>query len=82
MDQEKLRELLKEQVVEIKFHKADGSLRTMLATLKPQALPAITESASNTRTENPDVLAVWDTQVQGWRSFRWDRLQSYQAQSV
>jgi hypothetical protein len=54
--------------------KKDGTQRTMLCTLMPGSLPAQTdlEEAVQKKTPNPDVLAVWDLENKGWRSFRYD----------
>jgi len=48
----------------------------MLCTLKSDLLPAQTdiEEAVQKKTPNPDVLAVWDVEAQGWRSFRYDSI--------
>ena len=60
-------------VIEIEFLKADGSVRKMNATLNESVVPHVEENAE--RKANPDTQVVWDTEVNGWRSFRWDRLQ-------
>lgn len=64
---------LKEGVVGITFTKENGETRHMFATLNEQFLPK-TEGEGSERATNPEVQSVWDTQAQGWRSFRWDRL--------
>ena len=58
-------------VCEITFTKVDGELRTMPCTLKRELLPqvALTEH-HKTKTINYDVLSVWCTDRQAWRSFR------------
>jgi len=46
----------------------------MLCTLNPDLLPAqidIEESVQK-KTQNPDILAVYDLEKEGWRSFRYD----------
>jgi hypothetical protein len=60
-------------VIEIEFLKADGSKRTMKATLQESVVPHV--ETDTERKINPDTQVVWDTDVNGWRSFRWDRLQ-------
>lgn len=68
-------EELRTSVVEILFDKVNGVERKMRATLRPDLLPVkdreknIEEETSYHKT-NTDVLAVWDVQVGGWRSFR------------
>ena len=70
--------LLKSEIVTITFTKKDGTERVMKATLKEEFLPSDTEgsAANDTRKHSEDALAVWDTEVQGWRAFRWDSLKS------
>lgn len=70
-------ELLHNESVDLEFIKKDGSLRIMTATLRVDKLPTQVdlEEAVQTKTPNPDVLAVFDLHNQGWRSFRWDSLQ-------
>lgn len=57
------------------FTKADGTDRTMVCTLSEAegAKYSVTES-TNKRKPNEDVCVVWDCEVGGWRSFRWDRI--------
>ena len=67
---------LKTAIVDIEFVKKDGSTRFMTCTLREESLPAQKdiEQAINEKAPNNDVLAVFDTHAQGWRSFRWDSL--------
>jgi len=55
----------------------------MVCTLKPDLLPAQTdlEEAVQKKTPNPDVLAVWDLENQGWRSFRYDSVIGFTKES-
>lgn len=75
MDKSKVISLLKSEWVKIEFMKADGTLRQMLATLAEEHLPTKTETKS-TRKPNDNAMAVWDVNENGWRSFRWDKLQT------
>ena len=72
---EQLKNLLKENVLSVTFLKKDGSERTMLCTLKPDLFP-VQEATETTkeRKENLDVLQVYDTENNGWRSFRLDSI--------
>lgn len=73
MENSKIIELLKEEVVDIEFTKKDGTRRIMTCTLMPEKLPKqidVEEVALNTES-----LAVFDLINQGWRSFRWDSLE-------
>jgi hypothetical protein len=71
-----LKDLLRKKTVEVVFIKKDGTERKMLCTLKPDLLPAQTdlEEAVQKKAPNPDALAVWDLEAQGWRSFRYDSI--------
>ena len=71
IDLENLNECLKTNVIEITFEKVDGSTRTMRATLKTELLPpAVPAKPGKERAQNPDVMAVYSLDDQGWRSFR------------
>jgi hypothetical protein len=63
----------------ITFTKKDGTDRVMNCTLNEDILPIVqkeSEEDSFTKTKSKDALAVWDTDVGGWRSFRWDSIKS------
>jgi hypothetical protein len=64
--------------VELVFLKADGSSREMIATLAETMLPGTNQATSKTSSKyNQAAQAVWDTELKAWRSFRWDRLQTW-----
>jgi len=72
-----LKEFCQNGVVTVVFTKADGSERTMKATLLPEYVnngKTLLQESENKRPENPDVLAVWDVDANGWRSFRIDSI--------
>lgn len=62
--------VLKMTEVTVTFTKKDGTERIMRCTLDPVQLPAsrITENTAR-RKVNQDVIAVYDLDSQGWRSF-------------
>lgn len=67
---------LREYVIEVTFTKVNGEQRIMRCTLRPDLLPPkyaeeITEEKTFHQT-NPEVIAAWDVQAHGWRSFRVD----------
>jgi hypothetical protein len=67
-----LQDQLRSGVTTITFTKVDGTERVMKATLDPALLPEqmdIEEYISE-RRQNEEVLAVWDVEKEGWRSFR------------
>ena len=64
---ESISEELRKGILDIQFVKKDGSLREMRCTLKEEY---ITKSeAKGIKKDNPDVVAVWDIDNAGWRSF-------------
>jgi hypothetical protein len=71
------------ETVYLEFVKKDGSLRAMHATLKADVLPAQVdlEEAVQKKATNPDVVAVFDLNIHGWRSFRWDSLKTVNGES-
>lgn len=71
-----LKELLKTSVVEVVFTKTNGEKRTMNCTLQSSFLPESVEK-EETRKQSDTSLAVWDVDVGGWRSFRFDSLISF-----
>jgi hypothetical protein len=81
-NKEQIREAALEGVILVEFTKKDGTLREMRCSLNEKYLPpAKIETASRpwwdsptppATAENLDVLAVWDIEAKGWRSFRID----------
>lgn len=67
LTKESITETLRKGVVDIQFVKKDGSLREMRCTLNDKYLPEA--KGEGKKPENPDVLAVWDLDNNGWRSF-------------
>lgn len=83
LDRDALITDLRTNVVEVTFSKvSDGSTRVMRCTLMKEHLPKnyIEEEAQEKsfHKENPDVVAAWDVQKGGWRSFRIDSVQYVQ----
>ena len=71
-----VRELLREGVVDICFTKKDGSDRAMKCTLNQDSIPVEFTPKGTTHKVNDESLAVFDVEVKGWRSFRWDSLKT------
>ena len=69
---EQIREAARAGVISVQFTKKDGSLRDMRCSLQEKYLPKLMDDTEATMKDNPDVLAVWDLDVKGWRSFRID----------
>jgi hypothetical protein len=77
-----LKVMSKSNVLSVTFEKKDGSERVMKCTLMADKLPPVevTEGKA-TKAENPDVLAVWDLEASGWRSFRLDSVKLVEVSS-
>jgi len=78
MDQSNVVALMKEGVVTVEFTKVNGEYRKMEATLQsdkmPEVVVEIEEKAPKKKSDTS--LSVWDVNAEGWRSFRWDKLQT------
>lgn len=81
---EYLKGILQTGIVNVTFVKKDGTTRNLLCTLMPSELPAQTdlEEAVQKKAPNPDVLAVWDLENKGWRSFRFDSILGFTTASL
>jgi hypothetical protein len=67
-----LKGILKVSDAKVTFTKKDGTERIMRCTLDPKQLPPapVTEGeVKKERKVNDDVVAVYDLEAQGWRSF-------------
>jgi hypothetical protein len=66
----RLQEILREQEIKITFTKKDGTERVMRCTLDPNKLPVQESTETNAnRKVSTETMAVFDLDVQGWRSF-------------
>lgn len=73
-----LKSLLAKGVVRVFFTKKDGTLRTMDATTYGPMIPVEHQPKhKNARNYSDEVQRVFDTELNEWRSFRWDSLVSY-----
>ena len=62
------------------FTKLNGEERDMLCTLKEGVIPRATKdpiTQKKVRDLNEEVLAVWDVNKKGWRSFRVSNVVSF-----
>jgi hypothetical protein len=85
LNQTEIKSALQAGVCSVTFTKVDGSERVMNATLKADLLPAVVEKVlaegetpKPAKKPNPSVLAVYDVNAPGWRSFRWDSIKDFQ----
>lgn len=75
MNRAELKSTLQNEIATVTFEKADGTLREMRCTLKSNFLPEQKEERKE-KAENEAILAVWDIDNGGWRSFRMDSIKS------
>jgi len=54
----------------VKFTKVDGSLREMPSTLNESLIPGDWNPSDSKKKSNPNVMSVYCTDADGWRSFR------------
>jgi hypothetical protein len=73
-----LKAILSESEVEVTFVKKDGTERKMLCTLSENKIPSEKAPKNVGKTKNDEVLAVFDIENDGWRSFRWDSIKTIQ----
>jgi hypothetical protein len=64
-----LKNLLESNHVVVEFTKVNGDHRSMPCTLKEGMIPAVTSSES-ARPANSEIMSVWSTDKNEWRSFR------------
>lgn len=78
MDQSDVMNELKSGIAVIEFKKVNGEYRKMQCTLSENYLPAQNdlEEVVQKKIPNPEVLAVFDIEAKGWRSFRWTNLET------
>lgn len=75
---QKLKDILKQNIVSISFKKIDGTDRKMLCSLKEDILPVVeSKETTKKKPENENVLPVWDLEKNAFRSFRIDSLTDY-----
>ena len=62
--------------MKVEFTKTDGNVREMLCTLQESFSWPYEKKTDKVKPENNDVIAVWDIEIQSWRSFRIDSILS------
>jgi hypothetical protein len=76
MNKDEMIETLKSSVVLVDFTKVSGEKRIMKCTLKSDVIPPKKEGVVNHRIAD-DVIAAWDVDNNGWRSFKIDSVNSF-----
>ena len=78
IEREELKALLQEKVMEVTFTKINGDKRIMECTLQSSALPPAKKDEPITQKKvreiNLEVMSVWDTKANGFRSFRMENI--------
>ncbi len=75
---EKLKTLLGAYVLEVEFIKQNGDTRKMFCTTKSDKIPEELHSKNpEAKVLTEGVMRVYDTEVEGWRSFRVDSVKSF-----
>lgn len=64
---------LKQKTMIIKFNKINGEFREMTCTLMETIVPPVS-TTQKPRKSSTDILSVWDTNKEGWRSIRWENI--------
>lgn len=78
-----LKDLLTQNNLNVKFKKRDGSERTMLCTLRQEALSSAPgKKTDRVKQENDDVVSVWDLEKNAFRSFRIDSIIEYRKETL
>jgi hypothetical protein len=72
---EELNNALSNNIVRVTFNKVNGEQRIMDCTLMEGVLPP-TKGVG--KKENDEVMSVWDTGKQDWRSFRVSNVTGYE----
>lgn len=75
---ENLIDMLRNNIVTVTFTKVNGEERTMKCTLMAEYVPNAPSSSGQILLQESDskAVSVWDTEMNGWRSFRVDSVKS------
>ena len=82
MTNDEMKDSLHKGICKVVFTKKNGDERIMHCTLQESMLPEQIdiEEQIQKKKPNPDVLAVWDVEAKGWRSFRWDTIKDFRTE--
>lgn len=76
---ENVKAILRAAICSVKFTKVNGEERTLRCTLRQEYLPERKEAnkeAAKTDAADPNVINVYEVDLQAWRSFRLERMES------
>lgn len=76
IEKDELKKYLRDGIVIVDFLKANGDARTMRCTNNPTLIPEEARPKSSVKQEPHDtnLFKVYDVDVKGWRSFRFERV--------
>ena len=77
MDRSEMIQELHDRNCKVIFRKVDGTERTMICTLNEGAIDNGDVAKREVKSRNDNVIAVWDVENKGWRSFRVDSVISF-----
>ena len=66
---------LQENTCRVIFKKTNGEERDMVCTLMSDKVP--TTKSTKESKPNPDIVAAWDLDKEGWRSYRVENVVSF-----
>jgi hypothetical protein len=70
--------LLHECEVNLVFYKKSGEERHMRCTLQDSEIPADKQPKGTGKATSEDTVSVFDTEIQDWRSFRFDSIKEFE----
>lgn len=74
-----LNQLLTTSIVKVTFEKVDGTIRVMNCTKNDSIIGEENQPKGALQTVNDSVCRVFDTDIKGWRSFKWDSVREFVA---
>ena len=77
MDKNALKTILQKHVVKVNFTKLDGTLRTMVCTLREDTVKPHVKKTERVKKPKDDILSVWDIEKDAFRSIKLDSLIDY-----
>jgi len=77
VDGREMKKELHDRNCKVIFRKVDGTERTMICTLNEGAIDNGDVAKREVKSRNDNVIAVWDVENKGWRSFRVDSVISF-----
>lgn len=80
LTKETYKKMLSEGILRVNFVKVSGETRNMRCTLMQELIPGDHQPKGSGRVDSDEVVAVYDLDNKGWRSFRIDSVISVVAE--